>query len=92
LSFANSSRAFSANSGQLEAGSTTTGSSFLPNTPPLAFCSSISINTVSFNADSEIAMVPLKECNTPTLMVSPEAAAAGAASEAPLCAACSPDF
>jgi hypothetical protein len=38
-------------------------------------------------------MVPLKECNTPTLMVSPEAAAAaGAASEALLCAADSPDF
>src|ERR687892_572866 len=34
LSLVISSRAFSANSGQFEAGSTTTASSFLPSTPP----------------------------------------------------------
>ncbi len=63
-------RAFSANSGQLEAGSTTTGSSFLPNTPPLALISSIAIRATSFSDVSEMAMVPDKECRTPTLMVS----------------------
>ena len=41
LSLVISSRAFSANSGQFEAGSTTTASSFLPSTPPFLFCSSI---------------------------------------------------
>ena len=39
-----SSRAFSANSGQLEAGSTTTASSFLPSRPPFLFCSSMSMS------------------------------------------------
>ena len=63
-------RAFSANNGQFEAGSTTTGSSFLPSTPPLALISSIAINTVSFSTVSEIAIVPDSECSTPTLMVS----------------------
>ena len=56
--------------GQFEAGSTTTASSFLPKTPPFLFCSSTSINTVSFKVVSEIAMVPDSECNTPILMVS----------------------
>ena len=70
FSFWINSRAFSANSGQLEAGSTTTGSSFLPNTPPFLFCSSISISMVSLSVVSEIAMVPESECSTPTLMVS----------------------
>src|SRR5437588_197539 len=46
-----SSRAFSANSGQLEAGSTTTASSFLPSNPPFLFCSSISISITSFRQD-----------------------------------------
>ena len=54
-------RAFSANSGQLEAGSTTTGSSFLPSNPPLAFCCSISISMTSFSVVSLIAMVPESE-------------------------------
>jgi hypothetical protein len=63
-------RAFSANSGQLDAGSTTTGSSFFPNTPPLALISSIAIRTVSLSTVSEIAIVPDNECSTPTLMVS----------------------
>ncbi len=61
--------AFSANSGQFEAGSTTTGSSFLPSRPPLALISSMAISTVSFSTVSEIAIVPDSECSTPTLMV-----------------------
>ncbi|CDT28627.1 hypothetical protein VCR9J2_40041 [Vibrio crassostreae] len=70
FSFSISSRAFSANRGQFDAGSTTTGSSFLPSKPPFLFCSSMSINTVSFSVVSLIAMVPDSECRTPTLMVS----------------------
>jgi hypothetical protein len=62
--------AFSANSGQLDAGSTTTGSSFLPSRPPLALISSMAISTVSLSTVSEMAMVPDSECSTPTLMVS----------------------
>ena len=65
-----SSRAFSANSGQLEAGSTTTASSFLPSRPPFLFCSSISISMTSFSVVSLIAMVPESECRMPTLIVS----------------------
>ena len=65
-----SSRAFSANSGQLEAGSTTTASSFLPSRPPFLFCSSISISIMSFSVVSLIAMVPESEWRMPTLMVS----------------------
>ena len=79
FSFWINSRAFSANNGQLDAGSTTTASSFLPSTPPFLFCSSISINMVSLSVVSEIAMVPESECNTPTLMVS---SAANAPAEA----------
>ncbi len=70
LSLLINSRAFSANSGQFEAGSTTTASSFLPSTPPFLFCSSISISTTSFSVVSLIAMVPDSECRMPTLMVS----------------------
>src|SRR6186713_1235687 len=77
LSLEINSRAFSANSGQLEAGSTTTASSFLPSSPPLAFCSSMSISMASFSVVSEIAMVPDSEWRMPTLMVS-SAALAGA--------------
>ncbi len=69
-------RAFSANSGQLDAGSTTTGSSLRPSTPPLAFCCSISISIPSFSVVSLIAMVPESECSTPTL-IGPACAAAG---------------
>src|SRR5689334_6679882 len=75
LSLLISSRAFSANSGQFEAGSTTTASSFLPSSPPLAFCSSMSISMASFNVVSEIAMVPDSECRMPTLIVSSAALA-----------------
>src|SRR5215467_12405807 len=70
LSLLISSRAFSANSGQFEAGSTTTASSFLPRRPPFLFCSSINIRTTSFSVVSLIAMVPEREWRTPTLMVS----------------------
>src|SRR4051794_38558933 len=86
-----SSRAFSANSGQFEAGSTTTASSFLPRRPPFLFCSSISISITSFSVVSLIAMVPESECRMPTLIVSwacaeavetaPNATAAAAASQ-----------
>jgi hypothetical protein len=65
-----SSRAFSANNGQFDAGSTTTASSFLPSTPPFLFCSSMSISITSFNVVSLIAMVPESECRMPILMVS----------------------
>ncbi len=70
LSLVISSRAFSANSGQFEAGSTTTASSFLPSRPPFLFCSSISISMTSFSVVSLIAMVPESECRMPTLIVS----------------------
>src|ERR1700723_4498991 len=75
LSLLISSRAFSANSGQLDAGSTTTASSFLPRTPPFLFCSSIMNRTVSFSVVSLMAMVPESECSTPILMVSSAALA-----------------
>src|SRR3984885_4756566 len=70
LSLLISSRAFSANSGQLEAGSTTTASSFLPRTPPFLFCSSINISITSFSVVSLMAMVPESECRIQTLIVS----------------------
>ena len=70
LSWLISCLAFSANSGQFDAGSTTTGSSFLPSTPPLALISSMAISTVSLSTVSEMAIVPDSECSTPTLMVS----------------------
>ena len=70
LSLLISSRAFSANSGQFEAGSTTTGSSFLPSRPPFLFCSSISISITSFSVVSLMAMVPESEWRMPTLIVS----------------------
>ncbi len=63
-----SSRAFSANSGQFDAGSTTTASSLRPSRPPFLFWASISIRTVSLSVVSLIAMVPDSECRTPTLI------------------------
>src|SRR5271167_4559379 len=68
LSLLISSRAFSANSGQLEAGSTTTASSLRPSTPPFLFCSSISMSMTSFNVVSLIAIVPESECRMPILI------------------------
>jgi hypothetical protein len=76
-----SSRAFSANSGQFEAGSTTTGSSWRPSRPPLRFCSAISISMTSFSVVSLIAIVPDSECSTPT-RIGPVWAMAGRASAA----------
>src|SRR5437868_8690792 len=75
LSLVISSRAFSAKSGQFDAGSTTTASSFLPRTPPFLFCSSMSINMTSFSVVSLIAIVPESECRMPTLIVSAACAA-----------------
>ena len=63
-------RAFSANSGQLEAGSTTTASSILPITPPFALISAIVISATSLSEVSLIAIVPDSECRMPTLIVS----------------------
>ena len=81
LSWLTSSRAFSANSGQFEAGSTTTASSFFPSNPPFLFCSSISISITSFSVVSLIAMVPDNECRMPILIVS--SALAGSAARRP---------
>src|ERR1700722_15054457 len=81
LSLVMSSRAFSANLGQSEAGSTTTASSFLPSTPPFLFCSSISISITSLSVVSLIAMVPDSECKMPILIVS--CALAGGAAQSP---------
>ncbi len=81
LSTLSSARAFSANSGQLEAGSTTTGSSLRPSSPPLAFCWAISISMTSFSVVSLIAIVPESECRMPTLIGVP-ASGVGAADAA----------
>src|SRR5688500_13901710 len=61
-----SSRAFSANSGQFDAGSTTTGSILRPSTPPAALSCSIVISATSLSDVSLIAMVPESECKMPT--------------------------
>src|SRR5260221_6999686 len=81
LSLVMSSRAFSANRGQSDAGSTTTASSFLPSRPPFLFCSSISISMTSLSVVSEIAIVPESEWRMPILIVS-SAALAGIAKDA----------
>ncbi len=70
LSFSSSSAAFSANSGQFEAGSTTTASTFLPKRPPLLLRSAVIIRIVSLSVVSLIAIVPDSECSTPILIVS----------------------
>src|SRR5271170_3708358 len=70
LSLLISSRAFSANSGQLDAGSTTIGSTFLPNSPPFLLSSATCISMRSFRIVSLIAIVPESECKIPILMVS----------------------
>src|SRR5262249_25943464 len=68
LSCSSSWRAFSAKSGQFDAGSTTTGCSWRPSRPPFLFCWSISISTVSLSVVSLIAIVPESECRMPTLI------------------------
>src|SRR5690606_40848667 len=97
VSLSMSSLAFSAIYGQFDAGSTTTASSFLPSRPPFLFCSSTSINTVSFSVVSLMAMVPDSECSTPTLMVSaatamPDISDKDAAAAAPCTALSHVDF
>ena len=86
FSFDNRSRAFSAKSGQFEAGSTTTASNFLPSRPPFLFWSSTIIRMVSFSVVSLIAIVPDSECRTPILIV-PCAPGAVCASAGPIAAA-----
>src|SRR5262245_1032951 len=76
-----SSRAFSAKSGQFEAGSTTTGSSLRLSTPPDSLILSIAIRATSFSEVSLIAMVPESECKIPTL-IGPVSSAFGAAGAA----------
>ena len=71
LSWRRSCFAFSAKRSQFEAGSTTTGSIFLPMTPPLALISSNAIMQTSRSDTSLMAMVPESECSTPTLTVPP---------------------
>src|SRR5947208_2695484 len=63
--------AFSAKVGQSDAPSSTLASSFLPRTPPLALISSIAMSSASRTDTSLMAMVPLSECRTPTLIVLP---------------------
>src|SRR5438045_9597080 len=63
------SRAFSANSGQFEAGSTTTASSFLARTPPLSYRSSIRNGMVSFRVVSLMDIVPESEWRPPTVLL-----------------------
>src|SRR6188474_1155898 len=74
-----SSRAFSAKSGQLEAGSTTTASSFRPSTPPDLLMFSIVISATSRSDVSLMAMVPDREWRIPTLIGPVSEALAGAA-------------
>ncbi len=71
LSWRSSCLAFSAKRSQFEAGSTTTGSIFLPMTPPLALISSNAIMQTSRSDTSLMAMVPDSEWSTPTLTVPP---------------------
>jgi hypothetical protein len=60
--------AFSANVGQSEAPSSTTGTSFLPSTPPALLISSIASSSASRTVTSLIAIVPLSEWRRPTLI------------------------
>src|SRR5882672_9666123 len=63
--------AFSANVGQSEAPSWVTTWSCLPSTPPAALTSSIASSSAFFTATSLIAIVPLSECRSLTLMMAP---------------------
>ena len=68
FSFWMRSRAFSAKSGQFEVGSTTTGSSLRPRTPPASLISSIVMSATSLSDVSLMAIVPESECRMPILM------------------------
>jgi len=61
--------AFSLKKRTSDLGSSTIGSIFLPRTPPLALISSIASNSALCNDRSMIAIVPLRECRMPTLIV-----------------------
>src|SRR4051794_27641387 len=82
LSCSISLRAFSAKVGQSLAPSSTIGSIILPPMPPAALISLIAKSSASLTDTSLIAIVPLKECRMPTLMVSPLAAADAAVAPA----------
>src|SRR6266550_5331368 len=71
--------AFSAKVGQSEAPSWVTTWSCLPSTPPAALTSSIARSSAFFTATSLMAIVPLSEWRSPTLMMEP--ATPGIASE-----------
>src|SRR5467141_2395673 len=73
--------AFSAKVGQSEAPSWVTTWSCLPSTPPAALTSSIARSSAFFTATSLMAIVPLSEWRSPTLMMEP--ATPGIAPEAP---------
>src|SRR5438270_3998337 len=63
--------AFSAKVGQSEAPSWVTTWSWRPSTPPAALTSSIARSSAFFTATSLMAIVPLSECRSPTLMMEP---------------------
>ena len=63
--------AFSLKVSQLEAPSSTTASICLPKTPPAALISLIASFSASTTLFSLMAIVPLRECRIPTLMVLP---------------------
>jgi hypothetical protein len=71
-------RAFSANVAGSDAGSSTTGTIFMPLTPPAALISSIAMIVAWFNEVSMIAVVPVNEYSTPTLISPPAARASDA--------------
>src|SRR5882757_6226372 len=74
--------AFSAKVGQSEAPSWVTTWSCLPSTPPAALTSSIASSSAFFTATSLMAIVPLSEWRSPTLMMAPTTP--GIAPEPPL--------
>src|SRR4051794_40568942 len=63
--------AFSANVGQSDAPSSTTGTTFLPMTPPAALISSIAMSSEFLTVTSLMAIVPDSECRMPTLISPP---------------------
>jgi len=75
LSLSTSLRAFSAKVAGSEAGSSTTGVIFMPLMPPAALISSIAISVALFSDSSMMAVVPVSENRTPTL-ISPSCAKA----------------
>jgi hypothetical protein len=75
LSDSTSLRAFSAKVAGSDAGSSTTGTIFMPLMPPAALISSIARIVALFSDSSMMAVVPVSENRTPTL-ISPSAARA----------------